>query len=48
MRITGRDAAHAAAMLDNGLTYIIIADRHFDIIEGITRLDPQKTAKLKI
>ncbi len=45
--ITGRDAVHAATMLDNGLTHVISADRHFDIIEGITRLDPGKAARLK-
>ncbi len=45
--VTCRDAVHAATMLNNGLTHIISADRHFDIIEGITRLDPQKAARLK-
>ncbi len=45
--ITGRDAVHAATMLNNGLTHIISADSHFDMIEGITRLDPQKAARLK-
>jgi predicted nucleic acid-binding protein len=45
--ITGRDAVHAATMLNNGLTHIISADGHFDIIEGITRLGPQKAARLK-
>ncbi len=45
--ITGRDAVHAATMLNNDLTHIISADRHFDAIEGITRLEPQKAARLK-
>ena len=45
--ITGRDAVHAASMLNNGLTHIISADSHFDIIEGITRLASQKAARLK-
>ncbi len=47
IEITARDAVHAATMLDNGLTHVITADRHFDIIEGITRLDPRKAARLK-
>ncbi len=45
--ITGRNAVHAATMLNNGLTHIISADSHFDKIEGITRLDPQKAGRLK-
>jgi hypothetical protein len=32
-------------MLNNGLTHLISADSHFDIIEGVTRLDPQKAAR---
>ena len=35
-----RDAFHAAAMLSNGLHRIISADRDFDHIQGIARLDP--------
>jgi hypothetical protein len=46
--ITGRDAVHAATILNNSLTHIISADSHFDIIEGITRLGPQKAARLKV
>jgi predicted nucleic acid-binding protein len=45
--ITGRDAVHAATMLNNGLTHMVSADSHFDAIEEITRLDPQKAARLK-
>jgi predicted nucleic acid-binding protein len=47
-KITARDAVHAATMLNNGLTHLISADSHFDIIEGITRLDLQKAARLKV
>jgi predicted nucleic acid-binding protein len=47
IEITGRDAVHAATILNNGLTHIISADGHFDIIEGIIRLGPQKAARLK-
>lgn len=43
--IKGRDAVHAATMLNNGLTHLISADSHFDIIEGITRVDPRKAAR---
>ena len=36
--ITSRHVVHAAVMLNNGLTHILSADEHFDIIEGITRI----------
>lgn len=36
-----RDLLHAAVMLNNGLAEIISTDRHFDLIPGLTRLDPQ-------
>lgn len=45
--ITGRDAVRPATILNNGLTHIISADSHFDIIEAIIRLGPQKAARLK-
>ena len=35
-----RDWLHLAVMLNNGITEIISADRHFDDVEGITRIDP--------
>lgn len=35
-----RDAVHAAVMLNAGLTRLISSDRHFDVVEGITRVDP--------
>ena len=35
-----RDLVHAAVMLNNGITTIITADRDFDKIPGIKRLDP--------
>ncbi|HDH09521.1 MAG TPA: PIN domain-containing protein [Chloroflexi bacterium] len=40
--LTPRDWLHLAVMLNNGITEIISADRHFDDIEGITRLDPRE------
>jgi predicted nucleic acid-binding protein len=45
--INSRDAVHAATMLTRSLTHVISADRHLDMIEGITRVDPQEAARLK-
>ena len=39
--VNARDLVHAAVMQNNGLTIIISTDKHFDLINGITRLDPQ-------
>lgn len=47
-KIKSRDAVHAATMLNHGLTHLISADSHFDVIEGITRVDPRKAARLKV
>lgn len=38
--IRSRDVIHAAVMVNNGLAEIISADRHFDLIAGIRRIDP--------
>ncbi len=35
-----RDVLHVAVMKNRGLTEIITTDPHFDLFEGITRLDP--------
>ncbi len=35
-----RDAIHAATMQNNNITQILTADKHFDRINGIQRLDP--------
>jgi predicted nucleic acid-binding protein len=40
--VKARDVLHAAVMKNNSLAQIISTDRHFDQIEGITRLDPQE------
>jgi predicted nucleic acid-binding protein len=40
-----RDWLHLAVMLNNGITEIISVDRHFDDIEGITRIDPRKLVR---
>ncbi len=45
--IKSRDAVHAAIMLNHGLTHVISADTHFDLIEGISRVDPRTAARLK-
>jgi predicted nucleic acid-binding protein len=38
--IQARDALHAAVMQQHGIERIISADRHFDGLPGLTRLDP--------
>ncbi|MEZ4659613.1 MAG: type II toxin-antitoxin system VapC family toxin [Caldilineaceae bacterium] len=38
--LPARDSVHAATMINNGLTYILSADKHFDGLAGITRVDP--------
>src|SRR6266542_619692 len=38
--VRSRDVIHTAVMLNNGLTEIISADGHFDLIAGIWRTDP--------
>jgi predicted nucleic acid-binding protein len=38
--VRSRDVIHAAVMLNNGLTEIISADGHFDLIAGLRRTDP--------
>lgn len=40
--VSARDLLHTAVMQGNGLAWIISTDRHFDRIEGITRLDPKE------
>ncbi len=38
--VRSRDVIHAAIMLNNGLTEILTADTHFDLVPGIRRVDP--------
>lgn len=40
--VKARDVVHAAVMQTHQLTHIISTDTHFDQIEGITRLDPNR------
>jgi predicted nucleic acid-binding protein len=40
--LLARDAVHIATMQNNGIGMIISADRHFDGIDGISRVDPSE------
>lgn len=42
--ISARDAVHVAVMRRCGITRILTADRDFDRIEGVLRLDPAQLA----
>lgn len=39
-----RDYAHVAVMLNNDLTRILSADAHFDLVDEIERIPPEKFA----
>lgn len=39
-RLPARDALHVASMEDRGIERILSADRHFDQLGAITRVDP--------
>ena len=39
-KIMARDSIHAATAVNNRISYILSADRHFDGLNGITRIDP--------
>ena len=39
--VTARDVLQTAVMQNHQLTHIISTDKHFDQIDGITRVDPQ-------
>lgn len=38
--VRSRDIVHVAVMQNNELTHIISTDTHFDLITGVSRLDP--------
>jgi predicted nucleic acid-binding protein len=40
--LNSRDAVHLATMRTNGIESIITADKHFDGIDGVTRVDPSE------
>ncbi len=39
-----RDYIHIAVMLNNGLTRILSADVHFDLVDEIERIPPEQFA----
>lgn len=41
--IRGRDAVHAATAIRGGFTEIVSADRDFDGVPGLRRIDPRDT-----
>ncbi|MBN2493659.1 MAG: type II toxin-antitoxin system VapC family toxin [Deltaproteobacteria bacterium] len=43
--LSTRDSIHAATMLAHGLTTIVSADRHFDSLDGLSRIDPSDAAR---
>lgn len=40
-----RDLVHAAVMINNGMSHILSADKHFDSIKEIKRVRPQQYAR---
>jgi uncharacterized protein len=42
--LTPRDALHAATALERGIRRIVSADRHFDGVAGLERVDPLDVA----
>ena len=44
--LNARDAIHTATLRDHGIDTIVSADRHFDGIDGIRRVDPSEAAAL--
>lgn len=38
--VSPRDIIHVASMMQNGIKKIVSADRHFDIIEEVERINP--------
>lgn len=40
--ILPRDLIHAAVMINNGISHLITADKHFDSIKEVTRIAPEK------
>ncbi len=45
-RLQARDALHIAVMLRRSISHVITADRHFDGIPGIQRVDPVEASRL--
>jgi len=40
LSLQARDSLHTAVMCNNGIQFIISADRHFDEVDEIARIDP--------
>ena len=40
--LSARDLLHVAVMLNNGLTRILSADAHFDLVDEIKRIPPEQ------
>jgi len=40
LSLQARDSLHTAVMCNNGIQFIISADRHFDEVDEIERIDP--------
>lgn len=38
--LTPRDAVHVATMQGHGIDTVVSADTHFDVVDGIRRIDP--------
>jgi predicted nucleic acid-binding protein len=44
-KLPPRDLIHAAVMINNGISHIISADKHFDSIREIKRVRPEQYAR---
>jgi predicted nucleic acid-binding protein len=39
--LNARDLIHVAVMLENGISYILSTDKHFDQLDEVRRIDPR-------
>jgi predicted nucleic acid-binding protein len=44
-KLPPRDLIHAAVMINNGISHVISADKHFDAIKEIKRVRPEQYAR---
>jgi len=42
--LNARDLLHAAVMIENGISHILTADTHFDLVSKVRRIDPRDFA----
>jgi predicted nucleic acid-binding protein len=47
-KLPPRDLIHAAVMINNGISVLISADKHFDSIKEIKRVRPEQYARAQI